>query len=276
MDHPFGPVGLMISGRQLSHELAASAREAEAAGFHSLWAGDGGGDVFSLLTAYAVHTSRVLLGSAVAVWHRPPVVAGSAAAQLQRLSDGRFLFGLGAGPKDWNEQWWGIPFDKPIGRMKEYIEVVRGSLRGSVRAPFSYDGQHFQITRYRGPAQPVDPLPPIWIGTVGVQMNTLAGRVADGVLFDVVLPIAYLREVAIPAVERGLRAAGRDRSTFTFGAMIACCIDTDRRTAIRGVKRSMVGHLAQEYFYPVWAAIGHEAEARRAQAKMRAGDIDGA
>lgn len=271
---PTSRLGLMLSGRQPIEELIASARAAEAAGFHSVWSGDGGGDVFSLLTAYALNTTRILLGSGVAVWHRPPIVAAQAAAQLSRVSNGRFLFGIGAGPRDWNEEWWGISFERPIARMSEYVAIVRGALTLE-RGAFQHDGTIFRVRNYRRRlASPV--VPPIYLGTVGPQMNRLAGKVADGVLFDVCLPPSYLTSVAIPAVETGLATAGRRRDQIRLSAMVPAAVATNPRDARRVVKRSIVGHLENEYFYPVWRAAGFEAEALAARERLRERDVAGA
>ncbi|MCS6802396.1 MAG: LLM class flavin-dependent oxidoreductase [Chloroflexota bacterium] len=267
-------LGLMLSGRQPIDELIASARAAEAAGFHSVWSGDGGGDVFSLLTAYALATQRIRLGAGVAVWHRPPIVAAQAAGQLSRISGGRFILGLGAGPRDWNEDWWGISFDRPITRMKEYVEIVRGAL-SLQHGVLNYAGKVFQVRNYRRRvAAPV--VPPIYLGTVGPQMNRLAGQVADGVLFDVCLPPSYLTAVAIPAVDAGLARAGRTREQVCLAAMVPAAVSADRRAARRFVKRAIAGHLENDYFYPVWRAAGFEAEALAAREKLRARDIEGA
>jgi alkanesulfonate monooxygenase SsuD/methylene tetrahydromethanopterin reductase-like flavin-dependent oxidoreductase (luciferase family) len=264
----------MLSGRQPISELIASARAAEDAGFHSIWSGDGGGDVFSLLTAYALNTSRIFLGAGVAVWHRPPIVAAQAAAQLSRISGGRFLFGIGAGPRDWNEDWWGISFERPIARMNEYVAIVRGALTLE-RGAFHYDGTVFRVRNYRRRLA-VPAVPPIYLGTVGPQMNRLAGKVADGVLFDVCLPPSYLTTVAIPAVEAGLAKAGRRRDQIRLTAMVPAAVATNPRDARRVVKRSIVAHLENEYFYPVWRAAGFEGEALAAREKLRARDVAGA
>ena len=266
-------LGLMLSGRQPLADFTAAARQAEAAGFGRVWTGDGGGDVVALLAAAALVTNQVGLGSAVMVWHRPPVVAARAAAQLARFAPGRLVLGLGAGPREWNEDWWGIPFERPVARMKEYLTILRALLTPA-EEPFSYQGTFFHLRRCpRTP--PPEPIP-LLLGTVGPQMNRLAGQVADGVLFDVCLPLRYLTEVAIPAVEAGLARSGRPRDRFHRAALVAAGVDPDPATARQHVKRAIAGHLAQEYFFPIWGAAGFEAEARRARERLAAGDHPGA
>jgi alkanesulfonate monooxygenase SsuD/methylene tetrahydromethanopterin reductase-like flavin-dependent oxidoreductase (luciferase family) len=262
----------MMAGRPL-RDLVETAKRADDAGLHSLWNGDGG-DAFGPLTAYALATSRIRLGTGVAVWHRPPVITANAALQLASVAEGRFTLGLGAGPKQWNEDWWGISFAKPVGRMREYVEVVRGVFGSGPGRPFSFDGAHFQVRAYQRSSRHVPP--PIVLGVVGAQMSRLAGALADGALFDVLLSRRYLRDCAIPAVEAGLSRSGRERSAITLGAMVCCVADPDERTALQGVKWGLLGHLVAEYFYPVWGDDGFEAETRRARARLGAGDAAGA
>jgi alkanesulfonate monooxygenase SsuD/methylene tetrahydromethanopterin reductase-like flavin-dependent oxidoreductase (luciferase family) len=267
-------ISMMLGGRQPIQDLIRQAKDAEAAGLHSVWSGDGGGDVFGLLTPFAMTTSTIGLGSSLALWHRPPVVTAGATAQLARLSSDRLILGLGPGPRDRNEDWWGIPWDRPIGRMREYITIIRAVLEH--RGRYAFHGKHFRIENYAMAAQRPDKRVPIWLGTVGVQMNELAGEIADGVLFDVCLGPRYIRDVAIPAIERGLRKAGRKREEFEIAAGIPCWVNDDLPTALRGVKRSVVSHLEQPYFYPVWAGDGYEAEARESKRRLDAGDREGA
>ncbi|GIW10190.1 MAG: LLM class F420-dependent oxidoreductase [Dehalococcoidia bacterium] len=268
-------IGLMMAGAPL-RDLVAIAQAADSAGLHSLWVGDGG-DPFGPLTAFALATARIRLGTGVAVWHRPPVVLASAAAQLATTANGRFTLGLGAGPRQWNEDWYGIAFTRPIARMREYVTIIRGVLDSASHGPFSFAGEHFQVRSYRRSSE-VPPVP-IVLGTVGRQMNRLAGAVADGVLLDVLLSRRYLREVALPAI-----AAGRQRrhqpasreETFTIGAMVCCIADPDRRTAYQAVKWGLLGHLAADYFFPVWQDDGFGAETQLARERAAAGDPAGA
>lgn len=275
-----GQLGFMVNGQQPMALRVAAARDAEAAGFGSVWTADGAGDVLITLTAFALNTNRIRIGSGVLVWNRPPVITAIAAGQLSELTDGRFILGLGAGPREWNERWWGIPFDNPIGRMGEYVEVVRGALAASPNEPYHYHGRHFQIDglvrAFQRTGRPLNAVPPIWLGTTGPQMTRLAGRIADGVLLNPALSARYLATVAVPALLAGVRQGGRERRALTIGALAACVVDPDERTALRRVKATILAQITRDYFIRVWQDDGFGDEVARAQARWLAGDIDGA
>jgi alkanesulfonate monooxygenase SsuD/methylene tetrahydromethanopterin reductase-like flavin-dependent oxidoreductase (luciferase family) len=266
----------MLGGRQPLADQIRVARAVEDAGLHSLWVSDGGGDVFALLTAFAGATKSVGLASGVAIWYRPPTITANSTALLTDYSGGRFTLGLGPGPRPWNENWWGMPFDRPVGRMKEYVQIVRGALETPPGQTFSYEGEHFRIRGFPRGGRPIEKVPPIWLGTIGVQMNRLAGRIADGVEFASYLPSRYLQDTAVPAVLEGLRAAGRDRAGISLAALVPCYVDPDPAAALRGMKRSILGNLSLEQYYPIWGTYGFETEARLARERFAAGDTDGA
>src|SRR4051812_34934279 len=99
----------------------SASQDAEDAGFHSVWSWDTHQDVFSALASHAVGTRRVELGTGIAVWHRPPVALLNAVDTLDQISGGRAILGLGASPRERNENWYGVSFERPIARMAEYI-----------------------------------------------------------------------------------------------------------------------------------------------------------
>jgi alkanesulfonate monooxygenase SsuD/methylene tetrahydromethanopterin reductase-like flavin-dependent oxidoreductase (luciferase family) len=270
----------MVNGQQPMALRIAAARSAEAAGFASVWTADGAGDVLITLTAFALNTTRIRIGSGVLVWNRPPVITAIAAAQLAELTEGRFILGLGAGPREWNERWWGIPFDRPVGRMREYVEVIRGALAASPNEPYQYHGQHFRIDglvrAFQRTGRTLAAVPPIWLGTTGPQMTRLAGRIADGVLLNPALSGRYLATVAVPALLSGVRSARRDRTALTIGALFSCVVDSDERVALRRVKATILAQITRDYFVRVWQSDGFSDDVARAQARWLAGDVEGA
>ncbi len=270
----------MVNGQQPMALRVAAARAVEAAGFGSVWTADGAGDVLITLTAFALETNRIRIGSGVLVWIRPQALAAIAAGQLAALTEGRFILGIGAGPREWNERWWGIPYDRPVGRMREYVEVIRGALAASPNEPYSYHGTHYRIDgfvrAFQRTGRPLASVPPIWLGTTGPQMTRLAGRLADGVLLNPALSARYLATVAVPALRDGLRAAGRDRTAFTVGALFSCVVDPDERAALRRVKATILAQIGRDYFVRAWQADGFAEEVALAQQRWQSGDVAGA
>ena len=108
------------------------AARAEAAGYDRLWVAEAGNnDAFGLLTAVALGTSTVGLATGVVpIYTRTPSLMAQSAGTLQDASGGRFTLGVGVSSKTIVEKWNGVTYDKPLGRIKEYVGVVRELLDG--------------------------------------------------------------------------------------------------------------------------------------------------
>src|SRR6266550_6766186 len=122
----------------------ALAQEADRLGFAVVWAAEAyGSDVVTVLAWVAAQTERVDVGSAIMqIPARSPAMTAMTAATLDTLSGGRFRLGLGVSGPQVSEGWHGVRFDKPLGRTREYVEIVRAALR---RETVAYAGRHFQL-----------------------------------------------------------------------------------------------------------------------------------
>ena len=120
-------------------------KAAEAAGFESVWAAESyGSDVVSVLAWLAPQTTTINLGAAILqVPARPPAAAAMAGATIDKLSGGRFLFGFGPSGPQVSEGWYGVPYAKPWGRTREYIEVVREII--AREGPVEHQGEHYKL-----------------------------------------------------------------------------------------------------------------------------------
>src|SRR4051794_38885716 len=159
---------------------------AEELGYTDVWTAEVGAvDAFSPLAAVAVRTSAVRLGvGLVPVFTRPPALVAMSAAGIQNLSGGRFVLGIGASSPVIVGQWMGVPFERPVDRVEEYVALLRDMLAGRKVA---HDGGTVSSHGFRlqiGVDAPV----PIHVGALGPRMCRLAGRVADGVLFFLMTP----------------------------------------------------------------------------------------
>ena len=144
-------VGLLLSGDGLSlDEVVAVGVCAEDAGFDSIWHVQIQREPFVPLTAIAARTKRIRLGTGVATWAFQPVLAALMSASLSEISGGRFVLGLGTGPKDWNERYFGMTYDRPVDRMREYVDTVRGVWTAHSGASFDHTGDFYDV---RVPAQ---------------------------------------------------------------------------------------------------------------------------
>jgi F420-dependent oxidoreductase-like protein len=176
----------MKLGVFLYHGTAVEvAREAERLGYHIALAPEGfRSDAVSVLGAVAASTRRIGLGSGVMqIPARAPVMTALTALTLDAMSGGRFRLGLGVSDPDVSYGWYGVPFGKPLGRIREYVEIVRTALSGE---PVRYVGSHFQLPPPGSTeaahlrAAPVRVGIPIYLAGIGPRSLRLAGEIADG------------------------------------------------------------------------------------------------
>jgi F420-dependent oxidoreductase-like protein len=171
-------------------DLFPLVEEAERLGFDSVWVAEAWGtDAVSVLGWLAAKTERIKLGSAIMqIPGRTPANAAMTAATLDLLSDGRFLLGLGTSGPQVVEGWHGQPWGKPLGKTREYVEIVRAALRRDVVA---HEGEHYRIP-WDGPGatglgkplklmlRPLRAEIPIYLAALGPKNVALAAEIADG------------------------------------------------------------------------------------------------
>lgn len=138
--------GIGIPPSLSMHAIVTLARQAEEAGAESVWTADIGRDIFTPLTAIAQGTSRVRVGAAVAIcFARPPALVQLAASDIDEMSQGRMVLGIGTAPPAWNENWYSVPkHEKPVARMKEFAQVCRLMWRSDPQHPVEFIGTKIQ------------------------------------------------------------------------------------------------------------------------------------
>src|SRR5215207_2614328 len=168
-------------------EAAELVLAAEGMGYESVWAAESyGSDVVSVLAWLAARTEKINLGAAIMqVPARPPAAAAMAGATIDKLSGGRFLFGFGPSGPQVSEGWYGVPYAKPWGRTREYIEVVREIIARA--GPVEHEGEHYPLPLPGGEAKPLKlnchPLRneiPVFVGAIGRKSVELAAEICDG------------------------------------------------------------------------------------------------
>jgi probable F420-dependent oxidoreductase len=197
------------------------AREAEALGFGALWTAETKHDPFLPLVLAAEHTTRLRLGTAVAIaFPRSPMVLANIGWDLAKFSAGRFILGLGTQVKGHNERRFSVPWVPPGPRLRDMILAIRAiweSWQKGTRLHFqSPHYTHTLMTPFFNPGPIEHPDVPIFIGGVNPYMCRLAGEVADGLLMHSLNSATYIRDVVVPAITAGLQKSGRSRHTFTL------------------------------------------------------------
>ena len=218
-------------------EVGALARRAEEAGVAGLWTAETSHDPFLPHVAAAEATERIQLGTAVAVaFARSPVAVAATAWDLSRLSDGRFILGLGSQVRAHIERRFGMPWSgRPVAQMREYVTVLRAAWEAwqTGRRP-TFRGEHYRLTLmspFFDPG-PIDhPAIPVYLAGVGPGMTGLAGEVADGLIVHPLHSRAYLADVVLPAVAR----TGRRSSVAVAASVIVASTDDEVAEARRSI-----------------------------------------
>ena len=204
---------------------AQAAKKAEAQGYDGVWTAETGHDPFLPLLIGAEHTERIELGTGIAVaFARNPMTMAMTAYDLQAFSRGRLLLGLGSQIKAHIEKRFSMPWSHPAPRMREFILAMRAIWAcWQDGAPLHFEGEfytHKLMTPFFNPGPHEYGVPKVFLAAVGELMTEVCGEVADGMLAHGFTTERYLREVTVPALERGLARAGRARQDFEISCPV--------------------------------------------------------
>jgi F420-dependent oxidoreductase-like protein len=230
-------------------EAVEIVRAAEAVGFDSVWVAESyGSDVVSVLAWLAPQTERIQLGGAIMqVPARAPAAAAMAGCTIDALSGGRFIFGFGPSGPQVSEGWYGVPYSKPWGRTREYVEIVRKVVARDDR--LTYQGQHFTLPLPDGEGKalklnfhPVRNRIPVFLGAIGRKSVELAAEIADGWIPIFSSPDAF-RETWDEHVGAGLERGGRSRSDLEVSPTVQVAVGGDLDAARSVVKAGLLLYL---------------------------------
>ena len=205
-------VGVTLPGAVRPAEAARLAARAEAAGCEAVWVLDVRREPYLLSAAAITETSRVAVGTNVAVaFARSPTVTATAAWDLALWSGGRFILGLGSQVGPTLEARFGVSADRPAARMRDYVRAVRGCFQAFRQGYGRYEGEFYRLRRpaFQPGPDPLDSDPPIYVAAVNPVMTRAAGEVADGLAAHTFNTERYLAEVLKPALAAGAEKRGR-------------------------------------------------------------------
>ena len=227
--------------------VVAQATEAEACGYDGIWSAEVSHDPFLPLVLAAEHTERIQVGTGIAVaFARNPMTLATTANDLQTMTRGRFLLGLGSQIKPHIEKRFSMPWSHPAPRMRELILAVRAiwaSWADGSRLAFRGEYyRHTLMTPMFDPGPNPWGNPKVFLAAVGPHMTEVAGEVADGLLAHAFTTERYLREVTLPALERGLAASGRTRADveISFPGMVVTGVDEESTAAAVAATRKQL------------------------------------
>ena len=242
-------------------------KTAEALGYDSVWTSQlpQARDAGVFLTQYALATERIDIGTAVLpIYTRHPTAMVQLAATLDEVSGGRFRLGLGVAHQITVEGFWGLKLEHPAAAMREYVDIVRTSLRDG---GCSIDGRHFTAHwQYGGPRRPELP---IYVAALAPRMLEQAGEIADGVSLWMCTP-AYIEQEVVPRVRAGREKAGKTMEGFTISAAVAACLTTDVEAALTAFRPTATVYSSLPFYRRalVGAGYGEELEAEGPSDRM--------
>ncbi len=221
-------------------KIAGAARELEEAGFDGCFTFEGPHEPFMSLLLAAEHSSlEVGTGLAIA-FARTPMTVANLAHDLQHLSGGRLWLGLGSQIRPHVEARYGMPWSKPVSRMKEFVRALRAIWAAwNDNEPLQFKGEFYTHTLMPpmfNPGPSAGGAPPIYLGGVGPKMTQAAGEVADGMLLHPFHTEKSLAEVSLPAIDAGLATSGRSRQQFAICAQTIVVSGRDEAEHSRAVE----------------------------------------
>lgn len=269
-------IGLILVADTVSAALTL-AQQAEAAGLHSVWTGDFfHRNGYVLLSAVAATTRRVLVGTGITyAFMRTPLLNASAAMDIDELSQGRMLLGLGTGTKTMNELWYSQTFEHPAPKLKESVELIRMAWECASGKPLRYQGRFYQISipQFARPGAWREHIP-IYIAGVNPRMVQTAAEIGEGLVGHPLYSRRYLQEVIHPNIAKGLATAGRSRRDFDLSSYIITSISQDGRQARREAKHQIAFYATVKTYDIILDLHRWEVEKRKIREAFKTFDIE--
>ncbi len=232
------PVGVAVTGsgagRARFERMLELAEDAERAGFASVWTNElysHSATVSMAVLGFGTERIRIASGIAYGVG-RSPLTWAAEARDLDEVSGGRLMLGLGNGTSRMMEDWHGVSGDAPAVRMEELVVLLRKLWRLH-EGPVQHDGRFYHVDLRPTAAMP-PPLRdhlPIYTAGVNDRMIEVAGRVADGVCGHPMFTMKYVDEVVRPALARGANRRARDPDSVALVHEVICVLDDDIEAA---------------------------------------------
>jgi len=267
-----GIMGLHVPGMSW-REIRESAVLAESLGYSCLTMGESWGeDALTSLAQLAAVTSRIRIGtSIVPVFARSPANLAMTALNMDRMSEGRFFLGLGTSGRLVIQDLHGERFDKPLTRMREYIDIVRKAARGE---SLDHDGEFFHTKRFRLRITPYRAALPIYVAALSPASLRLTGELADGWLPIFLAPSRMA--AAVVELRAGAAAAGRSLRDIAISPQVSIYV-TDDVAAARDRERPHIAFYVGGmgvFYHQYMHRIGFGAEADRVRHAWESRDRD--
>jgi probable F420-dependent oxidoreductase len=252
-------------------DVARIVQAAEAIGFGALWAPETQHNSFFPLLIAAEHSRTIALGTAVTIaFPRSPMVMAQNAWDLQALSGGRFILGLGTQVKAHIERRYSTAWDAPVARLRDYIGALRAIWSAwQTGGKLSYQGQFYQhtlMTPFFNPGPIADPRIPIYIAGVNEGLARLAGEACDGFHVHPFHSVKYINDIVRPQIAAGAERAGRPAADIALVSSVFAITGPNDAAieSIRAMAREQIAFYASTPTYRVvlechgWQDVGEQ------------------
>ncbi|MGZ4838407.1 MAG: TIGR03617 family F420-dependent LLM class oxidoreductase [Terriglobales bacterium] len=264
-------------------QVGEYARAMEAAGCDCLWTSETQHDPFLALAVAAASTTRLKVGTSIAVaFPRSPMILAYTAWDLQKSSAGRFILGLGSQVRAHNQRRFSVKFEAPGPKLREVVMALRAIWTcWQDGTPLNFRGHFYQfdlMTPFFNPGPIAHPKVPVFIAGVNRYMCRVAGEVCDGLHVHPFNTPKYLREYVHPAVNEGLQASGRSRADFTYATAAFVIVgesEQERARNAEAVRQQIAFYASTRTYEPVLASHGWEAVVPELHDKSLQGDWKG-
>ncbi len=247
-------LGVVFPGDYPSNKVVKQSKFIDKKGLDSVWVIE---DYFfrasfPLAGAVMANTENVKVGVGCPnVYTRTPALTAMSAATVDEISSDRFILGLGAGVKGWIEQQ-GIEWNKNLGRVREFIDVVRKILANE---KVDYSGDFYTAKDIELEFEPPSKKIPIYIAAMGPKMTQLSGEISNGVLLSVCTPAEWL-DVVKQNLEKGAKRSGKSLNDINIASYILVSMSEDRKKAMEKVKPMIAFYLSLPIFDAILEDIG--------------------
>jgi len=261
--------------------LTAQAQQAEAAGLAGIFVPEIYSSPFMSLGYCAAATERVQLASGILnAFASSPFEIAMTAMDLDRVSGGRLILGLGTSIKAWSEGLYGMPgYGKPVAHIRETIDVIRLVIAKSHTGELDrYDGAYHRHdwSTFLGPfAPPVRERVPIWLAGNQRGLTRLAGELCEGFIDHPIHGTRWMLSQGRDALAEGLRAAGRDRKDIHWNAWLWVAVNPHRAEALDDARTTVAFYAGMRQYEPMFAAMGFGKEARACSEAFERKDMAG-
>jgi probable F420-dependent oxidoreductase len=250
-----------------SGDFLAAVRDLEDRGFGGVAFPQVYGPPFVPAALAASVSKRLQVATGIAVGlTRSPFETAMAALDVDRFSEGRFVLGLGTGPVHWTKGYYGMPYDKPVSRLREVVQILRhvedGARAGTMK-PWRGDCYELEFHAYEPTAPPYRERIPVWIAALRQKMCELAGEVADGLFGHPVWSVEWAVGQAQQSLAIGAARTGRDPAKIHFQPWVMASIDRTPKMAVDEAKPFVAFYAGFAQYHPYFEAHGFGPEAQK-------------